>query len=114
MLSLVSQTMVGRRILIIEDEVEPAAALRRSIMAESGVALGPVPDIEEALRYIHSTGQVDCVMLDTRLAVTVVGTVNDVFLCYGIETIFVTGHDDWFDGDADDFYAPAQERSSAY
>lgn len=114
MLSLVSQTLAGRRILVIEDEVEPAAALRRSIMTESGVALGPVPNIEEALRYIDQTGQVDCVMLDTRLAVTVTGSVGDVFLRYGVETIFVTGHDDWFDGDADDFYASAQEQSTAY
>ena len=102
MFSLATHRLIGRRILVVEAETEFASEMREAILSHSGIALGPTSDIGDALRYIANVGHVDCVMLDTRLSQTKSTLVPDVFREWGVEAIFVTGHDEWFDADEDD------------
>jgi hypothetical protein len=102
MFSLATHRLIGRRILVIEAETDFASEMREAILSHSGIALGPTSDIGDALSYITNIGHVDCVMLDTRFAQTKSALVPDVFRNRGVEAIFVTGHDEWFDVDEDD------------
>jgi DNA-binding NtrC family response regulator len=102
MFSLASQKSLGRRILVIADEADVASIMTDAIGDEGGVALGPVASIDEALCYVATMGRVDCVMLEIRLATSESRVVPLLFAERQIETIFVTGHDDWFEEDAGD------------
>lgn len=102
MFSLASHKLLGRRILVIADEADTALVLTDAIGGEGGVALGPTATIEEALSYVSSIGKVDCVMLETRMAISARRLIPPLFADHGVETVMVTGHDEWFEEDDDD------------
>ena len=102
MFSLASRKLFNRRILVVENETEIASTLLAAVLSEGGLPLGPVADVEDALRYVADIGQIDSIILDTRMAGSTHTPIPDLFRERGIDTIFVTGHDDWFDGDDDD------------
>ena len=83
----------------VADEADTASVMTDAIGDEGGVALGPAATIEEALSYVASIGEVDCVMLETRMAISANRLIPPLFADRGVETIMVTGHDEWFEED---------------
>jgi FixJ family two-component response regulator len=102
MLRLMSQKILGRRVLVVEPDGDSAAALRMAVLSQGGLALGPTDSAADALSYIATAGPVDCIMVDTRLAASIAPFIPEFLKDRGVEVIFVTGHDDWFDLEEDD------------
>jgi DNA-binding NtrC family response regulator len=96
MFRLASFDLSGRRILILENEDDIAARMAEEIAASGGLVVGPVQTVESALALIRGHGRVDCVMLDVRLACETALPVVSAFRELSVETVFVTGFDDWF------------------
>jgi hypothetical protein len=103
MFSLAWQRLSGRRVLVIEADNALAAVMQSAVIDAGGTALGPLQDIDEALCYIATIGRVDCVLLDTSVTASTSRPIPELFRDRQIETVFVTGYDDWFDDeDADE------------
>ena len=103
MFTLASQKFFGRRILVIEQDDAIVESMRAAIAGAGGTALGPMNDIDEALFYIATVGRVDCVLIETSVTASTSRPIPELFRDRGVETIFVIGHDDWFDEDEDDW-----------
>ncbi len=85
--------LVGRRILIAEDEFLLAAHLGDELEALGAQVLGPVPTIEEATALIDSAGAIDAALLDVNLGGSMVFPVADRLRALGVPFAFTTGYD---------------------
>jgi len=95
MLRLASIAMTGRRVLTVESDYEAATAMAHDILGSGGVLVGAVPGMPAALALLDTGLETDCIMMDARTAEASEGI--DRLRNRGVELIFVTGFDDWFD-----------------
>ena len=101
MLRLAAIALHGRRVLTIEPDYELAADMALEIRRSGGLMVGAVPGLTAASAVIDSGLAVDCAMLDTRLADESSDGL-DALRRHGVELVFVTGYDEWFDDDEDE------------
>jgi len=59
--------LVGRRVLVVEDDYDQAQELASAIEKHGGDVVGPYPDIEAAFLALQKA-EVDAAVLDIRLA----------------------------------------------
>lgn len=84
-------SLVGRRILLAEDEYLIAMELEQELERNGAEILGPTASIDETLRLLHTAGSVDAALLDIDLGGDMAYPVADAFRERRIPFIFVSG-----------------------
>lgn len=87
--------VVGRRIMVVEDNYVLANEIRRRLESLGARVLGPFPHAAGALRMIESGQKVDGATLDVSLGREKAFPVADALRARGVPFVFVTGDDDW-------------------
>jgi DNA-binding response OmpR family regulator len=86
--------LVGRRILIIEDDYLVAQMVSDMLEDAGAVVLGPIGWIDEALVFIErNSAAVDSVLLDVNLHGQASYPIADALIALGIRFVFTTGYD---------------------
>jgi CheY-like chemotaxis protein len=84
--------MIGRRILIVEDEYLVAEDLRRWLLGRGAEVVGPAPRLARAQAVIASQA-LDAALLDINLAGEMVFPAAEALLARGIPFVFMSGFD---------------------
>ena len=84
----------GRRVLVVEDEYFIAADLKRAFGEAGAEIIGPVNDLDAALRMIVSE-QIDVAVLDIHLEGAESYPVVDALIDQAVPFLFLTGYDGW-------------------
>lgn len=84
----------GINVLVVEDEYIIASELVADLRRMGAEPLGPVPDVQGALRFIRDATRVDTAILNVRLRGELSFPVADELLRRGIPFVFVTGSAD--------------------
>ncbi len=96
-----TSALVGRRILVVEDEMM-IAMLVEDMLAELGCAVvGPAHALDAALELARTETGIDAALLDVNLGGQPVFAVADALREKGVPTIFSTGYGDAGLRDAD-------------
>ncbi|WP_422001708.1 response regulator [Reyranella sp.] len=85
--------MIGRRILIVEDEYLLAEDLRRYLVLAGAVVVGPAPRLGRAQALIADEAQIDAAVLDVNLAGEPVFPVAEALAVRDVPFVFVSGFD---------------------
>jgi len=86
--------LVGRRLLVVEDEYMIATDLARSLEGLGVEVIGPVGSVEDALELVESDGdRLDGAVLDINLRGERVYPVADALVARGVPFVFTTGYD---------------------
>ena len=83
--------VVGKRVLVAEDDYFIAKGLARSLKAAGAEVVGPVPTVAEALEALRNT-VVDAAVLDINLRGEPVFAVADVLMACDVPFVFATGY----------------------
>ena len=92
--SVLSASLEGRRVLVVEDEYFVADDLDRALTGLGAEVLGPVPTVEEALEMLSNSSPVDLVVLDINLKGRCGLVVADELVNRRIPFVFATGYDE--------------------
>ncbi len=84
--------LVGRRVLVVEDDYDQAQAMALAIERQGGDIVGPYPDLEGAFMALQRA-ELDAAILDVRLAAEDVFPLADLLRDRAIPFFFVTGFD---------------------
>jgi len=91
--------VVGRRILVIEDEALIAIEMKETLTELGFVVVGPISTIPQAMAAVQDGGPLDGVVLDLNLGGQLTYPVADRLAALRIPFIFVTGYrSDTIDG----------------
>ncbi len=90
---MVSGTLSGSRILVVEDEYYLADDARSVLSGVGAEIVGPVPTADEAAAFIEADSAIDGVLLDVNLRGEMAFDVADALQARGVPFIFVTGYD---------------------
>lgn len=85
--------LVGRRVLVVEDEYILAEDLREELESVGSEVLGPVPTVAEALELLRSEPAPDIAVVDINLQGEMAWPVADLLRDMGVPFIFATGYD---------------------
>jgi CheY-like chemotaxis protein len=86
--------LVGRRVLVVEDEMM-IAMLVEDMLAELGCSVvGPAHALDAALNLARTESGLDAALLDVNLAGQPVFAVADALRAKGVPAIFSTGYGD--------------------
>jgi DNA-binding LytR/AlgR family response regulator len=89
-----SESLKGRRILVVEDEYLVAADLTASLEALGAEVVGPAASVNQALSLVENHGgRLDGAVLDINLKDERVYPVADVLTARGVPFVFTTGYD---------------------
>lgn len=86
-------SLVGVRLLLVEDEFALAVGLAEALEDAGAQVLGPVSSVESALALIDEVPELDAAVLDVNLGGETVFPVADVLLHHGLPFVFATGYD---------------------
>jgi CheY-like chemotaxis protein len=92
-LSAPGDLLVGRVLLIVEDEYLAATELARALKHHGATVVGPAPDVARALRLLERVERLDGAILDIQLRDERVFPVAEALRARAIPFIFVTGFD---------------------
>lgn len=84
----------GRRVLVVEDEYFIASDIKRALVAEDAIVVGPVGQLERGLALANSE-KVDAAVLDVNLGTAATYPIADCLRETGTPLVFVTGYDEW-------------------
>ena len=87
-----SETLRGRRILVVEDEAMVSMMLESTLSAAGGVVVGPVPSANAALALLAQEA-VDCAVLDVKLLDGPSLPVAEALSARGIPFVISTGYE---------------------
>ena len=85
--------LVGRHVLIVEDEPLLALELVDELEMMAAHPIGPVPSVGAALAVIEHARKIDAAIINVLLRGEPSSPVADVLLARGIPFLFVTGDD---------------------
>jgi CheY-like chemotaxis protein len=85
--------LVGKRILLVEDEYFIVQDLERAFRSAGAIIIGPAASLTEALRLLASSGPLDGAVLDINLQGELVYPLADALLNRGVAFVFSTGYD---------------------
>lgn len=85
-----AEVLVGRRILVVEDQYAIALDLCESLDREGASVVGPAASAEDALRILEASGPPDVAVLDIRLRGGPVYPVADRLQELGVPYLFTT------------------------
>lgn len=86
------ERLLGKRILIVEDEALLAMELEFALLDEGAEVIGPALSLEAALRLIESGPPIDCALLDVDLGGKDVYPAAHLLAQRNIPITFHTGH----------------------
>jgi CheY-like chemotaxis protein len=86
------EKLLGRRVLIVEDEALVAIDLQFAFEDAGAEVLGPAMSLTDAMAMAEQADQIDCALLDVDLAGHDIYPVATVLQRRGIPFIFHTGH----------------------
>ncbi|ARQ13678.1 response regulator protein (plasmid) [Rhizobium etli] len=81
-----------RVVLVVEDDYVLASDLASNLSEIGAKIVGPAPNVEQALKYIDDSSQIDVAILDINLAGTMVFPVADELSKRNIPFFFATGY----------------------
>lgn len=84
-------TLLGKRVLVLEDEAMIAAMVEEMLADLGAVVVGPAGTIERGLSLAHEE-QLDAALLDVNIRSTRVDPVAAVLVSRGIPIVFATGY----------------------
>ena len=87
-----SEKLLGRRVLIVEDEALVAMDLQFAFEDAGAEVLGPAMSLSDALALAEHAPEIDCALLDVNIAGRDVYPVAQMLQRRGIPFIFHTGH----------------------
>ncbi len=83
----------GRRVLVVEDNFLIAGAVCDALEAIGAVSLGPIGQVDEALRFLAaSRGGIDFAVLDVDLHGEKSYPIADALVARGLPFVFTTGY----------------------
>ena len=88
-----SDTLEGRRLLVVEDDYFVAGELVRDLERRGATIAGPVATVDDALGLIAQGGRLDGAVLDINLRGEMAYPVADALIARGIPLVFTTGYD---------------------
>lgn len=91
-----SQSLDGRRILVVEDEWIISEYLREELVGRGAILLGPVASVQQALELLEAEPRPDIAVLDVRLRGELVFPVARELRQRGIPFVFASAGE-WFD-----------------
>jgi CheY-like chemotaxis protein len=86
------ERLLGKRILIVEDEALVALNLQLSFEDEGAEVIGPVQSLMDALEAVTHGGEIDLAVLDVDVAGENVYPVAELLRQRGVPFAFHTGH----------------------
>lgn len=86
--------LVGRRILVVEDELLIAVLIEEFLQAHGCVVVGPASKLEAALRLADDE-KLDAAILDVTIRGGTVYPVADRLRARGIPFVLASGYGDW-------------------
>jgi CheY-like chemotaxis protein len=86
------EKLLGRHVLIVEDEALVAIDLQFAFEDAGAEVLGPAMSLTDALAMAEQATQIDCALLDVDIAGQDIYPVATVLQRRGIPFIFHTGH----------------------
>jgi DNA-binding NtrC family response regulator len=89
----VPSEVVGRRILVVEDDFLIGQDFADTLAGMGFAVLGPVGNIDDALHLLSDTSQIDGVVLDLNLGGEMSYPIADLLLKRGVPFVFTTGYD---------------------
>lgn len=88
------EALIGRRILVVEDDYLVAQILTTMLEDLGAVVLGPIGWKDEALAFIESNSAgFDSALLDVNLHGQVSYQIADALIARGVRFAFTTGYD---------------------
>jgi CheY-like chemotaxis protein len=84
--------MIGRRILLVEDEHIVATALSRALSAWGAEVVAMAASVEQALTLLDTTPGIDAALLDINLRGQLAYSVADELIVRGLPFVFTTGY----------------------
>jgi CheY-like chemotaxis protein len=88
-----TKTLVGRRVLLVEDEYFIVYDMVRNFEASGAEVIGPAGTLEDALALVHNNSNIDAAVLDINLHGEMVYPVADELVERGVPFVFATGYD---------------------
>ena len=87
-----SESLVGRRILLAEDEMMIALDIEIALEDAGAEVIGPVDDIDVGLRLLRGEIEIDAAVLDVDLHGKDVFPIAEALHARGVPFLFHTGH----------------------
>ncbi len=87
--------LVGRQILIVEDEYLLADDLVETLTAAGADIIGPIPSLDGAMALLDETARIDAAVLDINLRGDKVFPLAAALEARDIPFVFSTGYDAW-------------------
>jgi CheY-like chemotaxis protein len=85
--------IVGRRLLIVEDNFNIAFGVAKALDAQGVKIIGPAGTVKEGLSLIQANELIDGAVLDIRLHNTTVYPIVDALRARNVPMVFMTGYD---------------------
>jgi len=93
MQALAEAGLIGRCVLVVEDDFLIAIHLSDALSELGMQVVGPAASVSQALALLSTPQQVDAALLDVNLGGELVYAVADALLARAIPFVFVTGYD---------------------
>ena len=90
---MVDRSLLGCRILVVEDEYVLADELRTELTEAGGIVLGPVATVEDSLDLIRAEPHIDGAILDVNLRGESAYPAADLLAERNVPFVFATGYD---------------------
>lgn len=88
-----ADSLIGRRVLVVEDECLIAMDLCHVLGGRGATILGPVPTLQDAMQLLDSSGVIDAAILDVNLNGESVFPLAEALSARRVPYIFTTGYD---------------------
>ena len=92
-MTVATASLLGRHVLIVEDEYWLAEAMAKDLAASGAVVVGPVPTVTRALDLIGHGKPIHGAVLDINLRGELVYPVAEALRALGVPFVFATGYD---------------------
>lgn len=86
-------SLSGHRILVVEDEYFLADDIGRALRSFGAEVVGPVGDLEDALRIVNDVGILDGAVLDVNIRNEMIYPIAETLQARGVPMVFATGYD---------------------
>jgi DNA-binding response OmpR family regulator len=113
MFSLASSIKADRGYLLVEDEEDTADLISEHAKVTGLTIIGRVATIPEALQSIEEVS-IKGILIHTRHADTNEARTLRLLRHRGVEVVFFTGFDDWFEDDIEEYSAASDHPSQGW
>ena len=87
-----TQPLTGRRVLVVEDESLVAMLIETILEDMDCIPVGPAANIEEGLRLVADTQDLDAALLDVNVAGVEIFPVAEALAARNLPFVFSTGY----------------------